>query len=685
MDTTNILNKIRTTSPIINKKEDTPTENNETDIELALKDDVLKDEEIKASYAFYKLYSNVEEIKKPIFLSEKIKELIEEIKGIDNIKLSPSDKGSSENKDFIASIVDVYKLKIHKSLEKPHDTVNKDLLKKLFEDKENNSNCLHLSTINDFMSSKKNDDLYGILQTINLTLLQNNKFNYPEISKYYDIIEEKYPDSINFIREEPLPKGVMDGVLSNQDINGFIDLVNNTLKTKLKKLPVPPQLKDVDREKQINAANKAMVNQMLNAFKNGGITGLVRQGVGLAMNQVGKALTESKSISSLAHLMEEISIDDDYDFSQAASKEELVAMLKTDHEKEADAAEKEFMEKVLPTVTSEYLRKALTTYSLQDDNNFLQNLFNTISRKMYLSNPDKGEVLYEWDDKTDNVFYDLCPAFKEFLNQEESLRELDEQDLDEKEYWLIDHPEYQEALDNFGDNSILNAKSFYGEDGKLLTLEQLIEKGYNTEDYSLGSDIEKSEDKDAINNLWNQLAERDANGDNILNDSSFHDEKGNLLTIDQLVEKGYNMEDYQLGSDIDDSPDKEKIEKLWSQLPENKDELEDEHILRIKDVTDEKGNVLTSEQLAEKEYNTNDYTLSKEICNSEIYDKVLEQWKNLDKVAALKNAKNIKNNAIVKKSFNINNASETETDNTENKNVQESISFIADLMKHKLI
>lgn len=679
MDTTNLLSKIRKSSPIIDKKGTLTLENTPVDLELSLKDDTLKDNEIESAYAFYKLYSNIEDIKKPVFLSERMKDL-DGVHSADNIKIEPSNKGSKENSGLIDSIISAYKSKTNKFAIKPHDIENKKQLDTLFEDKENKTNFLHLITINDFLSGKKSEELYSIFQTINLTLLQKKKFGYPTVSSYYNIIEEKYPDAIELISEEPLPIGIMDGVLNNQDVNGFISLMNSTLKTKIKKLPVPPQIKDPNKEKLISDANKAIGNQLAMAFKNGGLTGLLKSGTNLVMNKIGNALSESESINTVALLMENISISDDTDFTTFKSKQELIDLLKTDHEKEAERIEKDFMEKVVPTITNEYLKKALTSYSLQDDNNFLFNLFNTLSRKMYLANPDKGEVLYEWDDKVDNVFSERCPAFQKFLNQEDSLRQLDEDDLSEKEEWVIEHPDYQEALDNFGDSSILYARQFYDENGNLLTLEQLLEKGYDTKDYTLGSDIEKSKDADAIMELWQQLAEHSGDA-NILSNADFHDENGNLLTLEQLVEKGYNVEDYTLGSDIQTSPDKEKIEKFWSQLPETKDELKDEHVLRIKDVTNENKKLLTAEQLAEKGYNTKEYRLSKEICNSDIYNDVLAQWKNLEKLMATKKLE--KNSNQQENGDNIESTEATESDNSEI--AQESITFIADLMKHRLI
>ena len=240
-------------------------------------------------------------------------------------------------------------------------------------------------------------------------------------------------------------------------INAFVNLINKVAtvdgkKFNIKRIVIPKDLVAPEKEKAIQSGN--IIFDLLKKTKIGSFVGnMAKKAVNKVVNSTGigalaKKLTESNEIK------DEViqAIAEEYPEFEGKTFKDLEEEWKTDHCKQLDKRDKDFLTNAMGIWTS---GEALKKYWDETEN--LTTFFDVISRQLYYAS-DKKQTLYIWDEKQDYLCTREDDQFSKYVNNIEfNNREQDDEDMEQYESNRYDSniddyvDDYQDDLENSED------------------------------------------------------------------------------------------------------------------------------------------------------------------------------------------------------------------------------------------
>ena len=285
---------------------------------------------------------------------------------------------------------------------------------------------------------------------------QANAFLESDLKDNYESFKKVFKEvGINF-EKNTMNEDVSIGV-DVYVINAFVNLINKVAtvdgkKFNIKKIVIPKDLVAPEKEKAIQSGN--IIFDLLKKTKIGSFVGnMAKKAVNKVVNSTGigalaKKLTESNEIK------DEViqAIAEEYPEFEGKTFKDLEEEWKTDHCKQLDKRDKDFLTNAMGIWTS---GEALKKYWDETEN--LTTFFDVISRQLYYAS-DKKQTLYIWDEKQDYLCTREDDQFSKYVNNIEfNNREQDDEDMEQYESNRYDSniddyvDDYQDDLENSED------------------------------------------------------------------------------------------------------------------------------------------------------------------------------------------------------------------------------------------
>ena len=285
---------------------------------------------------------------------------------------------------------------------------------------------------------------------------QANAFLESDLKDNYESFKKVFKEvGINF-EKNTMNEDVSIGV-DVYVINAFVNLINKVAtvdgkKFNIKKIVIPKDLVAPEKEKAIQSGN--IIFDLLKKTKIGNFVGnMAKKAVNKVVNSTGigalaKKLTESNEIK------DEViqAIAEEYPEFEGKTFKDLEEEWKTDHCKQLDKRDKDFLTNAMGIWTS---GEALKKYWDETEN--LTTFFDVISRQLYYAS-DKKQTLYIWDEKQDYLCTREDDQFSKYVNNIEfNNREQDDEDMEQYESNRYDSniddyvDDYQDDLENSED------------------------------------------------------------------------------------------------------------------------------------------------------------------------------------------------------------------------------------------
>ena len=285
---------------------------------------------------------------------------------------------------------------------------------------------------------------------------QANAFLESDLKDNYESFKKVFKEvGINF-EKNTMNEDVSIGV-DVYVINAFVNLINKVVtvdgkKFNIKKIVIPKDLVAPEKEKAIQSGN--IIFDLLKKTKIGSFVGnMAKKAVNKVVNSTGigalaKKLTESNEIK------DEViqAIAEEYPEFEGKTFKDLEEEWKTDHCKQLDKRDKDFLTNAMGIWTS---GEALKKYWDETEN--LTTFFDVISRQLYYAS-DKKQTLYIWDEKQDYLCTREDDQFSKYVNNIEfNNREQDDEDMEQYESNRYDSniddyvDDYQDDLENSED------------------------------------------------------------------------------------------------------------------------------------------------------------------------------------------------------------------------------------------
>ena len=285
---------------------------------------------------------------------------------------------------------------------------------------------------------------------------QANAFLESDLKDNYESFKKVFKEvGINF-EKNTMNEDVSIGV-DVYVVNAFVNLINKVAtvdgkKFNIKKIVIPKDLVAPEKEKAIQSGN--IIFDLLKKTKIGSFVGnMAKKAVNKVVNSTGigalaKKLTESNEIK------DEViqAIAEEYPEFEGKTFKDLEEEWKTDHCKQLDKRDKDFLTNAMGIWTS---GEALKKYWDETEN--LTTFFDVISRQLYYAS-DKKQTLYIWDEKQDYLCTREDDQFSKYVNNIEfNNREQDDEDMEQYESNRYDSniddyvDDYQDDLENSED------------------------------------------------------------------------------------------------------------------------------------------------------------------------------------------------------------------------------------------
>lgn len=285
---------------------------------------------------------------------------------------------------------------------------------------------------------------------------QANAFLESDLKDNYESFKKVFKEvGINF-EKNTMNEDVSIGV-DVYVVNAFVNLINKVAtvdgkKFNIKKIVIPKDLVAPEKEKAIQSGN--IIFDLLKKTKIGSFVGnMAKKAVNKVVNSTGigalaKKLTESNEIK------DEViqAIAEEYPEFEGKTFKDLEEEWKTDHCKQLDKRDKDFLTNAMGIWTS---GEALKKYWDETEN--LTTFFDVISRQLYYAS-DKKQTLYIWDKKQDYLCTREDDQFSKYVNNIEfNNREQDDEDMEQYESNRYDSniddyvDDYQDDLENSED------------------------------------------------------------------------------------------------------------------------------------------------------------------------------------------------------------------------------------------
>ena len=285
---------------------------------------------------------------------------------------------------------------------------------------------------------------------------QANAFLESDLKDNYESFKKVFKEvGINF-EKNTMNEDVSIGV-DVYVINAFVNLINKVAtvdgkKFNIKRIVIPKDLVAPEKEKAIQSGN--IIFDLLKKTKIGSFVGnMAKKAVNKVVNSTGigalaKKLTESNEIK------DEViqAIAEEYPEFEGKTFKDLEEEWKTDHCKQLDKRDKDFLTNAMGIWTS---GEALKKYWDETEN--LTTFFDVISRQLYYAS-DKKQTLYIWDEKQDYLCTREDDQFSKYVNNIEfNNREQDDEDMEQYESNRYDSniddyvDDYQDDLENSED------------------------------------------------------------------------------------------------------------------------------------------------------------------------------------------------------------------------------------------
>ena len=261
---------------------------------------------------------------------------------------------------------------------------------------------------------------------------QANAFLESDLKDNYESFKKVFKEvGINF-EKNTMNEDVSIGV-DVYVINAFVNLINKVAtvdgkKFNIKRIVIPKDLVAPEKEKAIQGGN--IIFNLLKKTKIGSFVGnMAKKAVNKVVNSTGigalaKKLTESNEIK------DEViqAIAEEYPEFEGKTFKDLEEEWKTDHCKQLDKRDKDFLTNAMGIWTS---GEALKKYWDETEN--LTTFFDVISRQLYYAS-DKKQTLYLWDEKQDYLCTGEDDQFSKYVNNIEfNNREQDDEDMEQYE------------------------------------------------------------------------------------------------------------------------------------------------------------------------------------------------------------------------------------------------------------
>ena len=261
---------------------------------------------------------------------------------------------------------------------------------------------------------------------------QANAFLESDLKDNYESFKKVFKEvGINF-EKNTMNEDVSIGV-DVYVINAFVNLINKVAtvdgkKFNIKRIVIPKDLVAPEKEKAIQGGN--IIFNLLKKTKIGSFVGnMAKKAVNKVVNSTGigalaKKLTESNEIK------DEViqAIAEEYPEFEGKTFKDLEEEWKTDHCKQLDKRDKDFLTNAMGIWTS---GEALKKYWDETEN--LTTFFDVISRQLYYAS-DKKQTLYLWDEKQDYLCTSEDDQFSKYVNNIEfNNREQDDEDMEQYE------------------------------------------------------------------------------------------------------------------------------------------------------------------------------------------------------------------------------------------------------------